>query len=77
MSNRPGFNKPRQSKTPKQRAEEAVGVLERRLTKLSTKRADMVAEREAIDTEINATEARLAYAKQNPDLSTPTTTEEN
>lgn len=64
----------RTPKTPQQRAEDAVGVLERRLTKLRVKHARASADLAGLDLEIGENERRLAYAKSNPDL--PTTTKE-
>jgi uncharacterized protein involved in exopolysaccharide biosynthesis len=70
----------RQTKTPAQRAQEAVDVLHRRLTKLRAKRQEATDQVEAYSQEIAETDGRLAYALQHPDLPTQpeqdTTTEE-
>lgn len=68
----------RQTKTPKQRAQEALGVAERRYNRA-------IAHRDRLEEELTAAEIELrealelrAYAKQHPALqsTTPTTTEE-
>lgn len=60
----------RQTKTPAQRAQEAVDVLQRRLTKLRGKARAAREESETHDREARETQARLDYALQNPDLPT-------
>jgi hypothetical protein len=60
----------RRTKTPAQRAQEAVDVLERRIARLGEKRAVAAAEVEALDEELEVNRERLAHAQQNPDLPT-------
>jgi len=68
----------RRTKTPAQRAQEAVDVLERRIARLVDKADAARRDVQAIDDEIAENERRLAYARSNPDLSTtPTAPEEN
>lgn len=62
--------RPRQVKTPAQRAQEAVGVLERRLVKLRAKNKDLDEQVKTVRTEIGEVEKRLAYARKHPDLPT-------
>jgi cell division protein FtsB len=62
----------RQTKTPKQRAEEALAVADRRVGKLTKQAAQRRTELEAIDRELAAERARRDHLKTHPDLQ-PTT----
>ena len=58
----------RQTKTPRQRAEEALAVAERHVKRLATKGTALRKELEAIDTEYDQAVARRDYLTQHPDL---------
>lgn len=70
----------RQTKTPRQRAEEAVGVEQRRVKKLKTQWTKAHDDAERLEAELATAETRLQYLRQHPDLkpnpgtTTPTTT---
>lgn len=59
---------PRKSKTPYQRAAETVKVLERRLERIRLSKDKLETQHRAIIAEEKATQARLDYARTNPDL---------
>jgi hypothetical protein len=59
---------PRNTKTPAQRAQETVAVLERRLTKIRTAKDVLERQVAGIKVEELAVSKRLDYAKANPDL---------
>lgn len=63
----------RQAKTPRQRAEEALAVAERHVTRLTKKVARTRADLEVLEDEWKAAQARRDHLKTHPDL-TPTTT---
>lgn len=65
---------PRQTRTPAQRAQDAIDVLERRIARLTEKRDAAHAEAQTYAADISANESRLAYARQHPDLPTTTPT---
>ena len=66
----------RQTKTPRQRAEEALGVAERRYRRAIATRNRLASDLADAETEVSeATELR-AYAKQHPALQNPTNTKE-
>jgi hypothetical protein len=68
-------NPPRQRKTPQQRAEETLATAQRIRDRLHKQARKARAELEALDRELAGAEARLDYAKKNPDLpKTPSTT---
>lgn len=58
----------RQRKTPRQRAEEALGVAQRRRDRLVTEALALKKKADAIDRELEEAEARLAYIQQDPAL---------
>lgn len=58
----------RQSKTPAQRAQEALDVEQRRLAKLTKLRDSAKAEYERLDADHQASLARRNYLLQHPDL---------
>ncbi len=58
----------RQPKTPKQRAQEALDVEERRVKRLSDKYDSLAEDLEAIDKERTAAIARRDHLKTHPDL---------
>lgn len=64
----------RQIKTPRQRAEDALGVAERRYTKAIAARNRLSKELEAAEAEVTEATALRAYAKQHPALHNPSTT---
>lgn len=59
---------PRQNKTPRQRAEEALGVAERRLAKAIKKRDAAKAAVSVAEREVTAAESRLRYVQADPAL---------
>lgn len=61
----------RQSKTPRQRAEEALGVTERLVDRLTKQRDKIAAELETTAAELEAATRRRDYLAQNPDLENP------
>ena len=63
----------RQQKTPRQRAEEALAVEERRVRKLDTKAKALRAELDAVERAQRAATARRDYLEKHPDLQQPTT----
>jgi hypothetical protein len=63
----------RQSKTPKQRAEEQLGVAERLVKKLASKKAHLQSDLAQVTAEHEAAVVRRDYLKNHPDLQ-PTTT---
>jgi hypothetical protein len=66
---------PRQRKTDRQRAEEALGVAQRKRDRLHKQARARRKELEAIDKELREAEQRLEYAKRDPALTqTPSTT---
>jgi glutamine synthetase type III len=65
----------RQTKTPQQRAQEALDVEVRRVARLTAKRKALKAELDAVDTERDQAIVRRDYLAQHPDLQqNPTTT---
>lgn len=60
----------RQSKTPRQRAEEALAVAQRAYDRLNTKAKDLRGELEAVEREQRAALARRDYLAKHPDLPT-------
>lgn len=64
-------SKPRQRKTPRQRAEETLGVAQRRVTTLDKQAKRLQDELEAVEHELADAKARLDYAKKDPALTTP------
>lgn len=58
----------RQRKTPAQRAEEALGVAQRRVDRLVKQTTDARADLEALEQELAEAEARLTYVKADPAL---------
>lgn len=67
----------RQTKTPRQRAEEQLAVAERAVERLTTKQDQLEAELRAVVHQVNAAVVRRDYLANHPDLHTPTTTKEN
>lgn len=66
----------RTRKTPRQRAEEALGVATRKVQTLTKKRADLIAQRSALDSELEEAKRRLEYVKKSPDLAEQTTVDD-
>lgn len=66
----------RQSKTPRQRAQEALAPEERRVKRLTDKRQALAAELDAVDAEHEQAVVRRDYLANHPDLgaTTPSTT---
>lgn len=62
----------RTPKTPRQRAEEALAVAERRVARLTKKVAHTRADLEVLEDEWKAAQARRDHLKQHPDLKPPT-----
>lgn len=60
----------RQKKTPRTRAEEALGVAGRKVKRLNDERAKHHAHVARLNDEIEAACQRLEYAQANPDLGT-------
>lgn len=58
----------RQSKTPKQRAEEALGVAERAVARLTSKVASLRAELVELEAEHSTAVTRRNYLANHPDL---------
>lgn len=58
----------RKAKTPGQRAQEALDVEERRVTKLTKQRDRLRTELDAVSAERDRAVVRRDYLKQNPDL---------
>lgn len=58
----------RQVKSPAQRAQETVDVLQRRIAKLRKQKADLEKQARDVNPEISAVQKRLDYALANPDL---------
>jgi multidrug efflux pump subunit AcrA (membrane-fusion protein) len=65
---------PRQTKTPRQRAEETLDAAKRRWKRASDAQLKAAAALRAADTELEEANARLDYAKQDPALATPANT---
>lgn len=65
----------RRIRTAKERAEEALGVAERRVKRLSDQRDKLQHELAAIERDLNAAHTRLNYAKADPALTPPPTEE--
>ncbi len=65
----------RQHKTPRQRAEEALAVEQRRVERLFAKREQLTAELTGLEDELHEARVRRDYLAQHPDLNstTPTT----
>lgn len=63
-------SRPRQTKTPRQRAEETLGVAQRRRDRLVTEAIRLKKKVDALDRELADAEARLTYAQQDPALGT-------
>lgn len=62
---------PRKRKTPRERAEQALAVVERRVKLLTSKHAEHKAALAVIDTELTAAIVRRDYLAQSPDLPQP------
>jgi hypothetical protein len=58
----------RQAKTPRQRAEEQLGVADRKVKKLQTARLRAAAELQAIESDLEDAVRRRDYLAQSPDL---------
>lgn len=56
------------NRTSAQKAQDEVDALQARLLKLQASEAEAAAKSEAYNVQINAVQARLDYAKMNPDL---------
>lgn len=65
---------PRRKKTARQRAEETLGIAERRVTKLQKQHQHAEAAARAIADELDEAQTRLAYARQDPALAEGSTT---
>lgn len=63
----------RQTKTPKQRAEEQLGIAERRLTKALARRNGLAQELAAAELELEEATAFRRYATNHPALKQSTT----
>lgn len=63
----------RQTKTPRQRAEETLAVAQRRHARLVTEAIRLKKKTDALDRELAEAEARLTYAQQDPALNNATT----
>lgn len=59
---------PRAVKTPQQRAQEAVDVLNRRLAKVMKAKADLERQARDLIPELDTVQKRLDYARASPDL---------
>lgn len=66
----------RQTKTPRQRAEEALGVAERRYARATAARDRLARDLAAAEAEVAEATQLSAYAKQHPALQNTTNTEE-
>lgn len=66
----------RTRKTPRQRAEEALGVATRKVQTLTKKRADLAKQQLAIHEELEEAKRRLEYVRKSPDLAEQTTIED-
>jgi len=64
----------RRTKTPRERAEEALGVEERRVERLEARRDALRAETEEVELEVAIATRRRDFLRQHPDLD-PATTE--
>lgn len=64
---------PRRHKTPRQRAEEALGVAQRRVDNLDKQRKRLQGQVNQIVSELEEAKARLDYAKKDPALAPATT----
>lgn len=62
---------PRQTKTPRQRAQEALDVATRHVSRLEVKKANLQIELAEIAKEYAAAEARRLYLSKHPDLGDP------
>ena len=58
----------RHSKTPAQRAQETVDILQRRLVKITTHRTALEKQAVVLASEMATVQARLTYAEASPDL---------
>ena len=58
----------RHSKTPAQRAQETVDILQRRQVKIAGQKGALEAQHKALVAELEAVTKRLDYAKASPDL---------
>lgn len=58
----------RKHKTPRQRAEEALGVAQRRVARLEAELYRLRLKHAPLEKELKAARARLEHAKANPDL---------
>lgn len=65
---------PRQHKTARQRAEEALGVAQRRVDRLTKEKARRQGDLNKVVTELEQAAQRLAYAKRDPALPEQPTT---
>lgn len=61
----------RQTKSPRQRAQEQLDVATRLVSRLETKKAQLQIELAGIEKEYAAAEARRLYLSQHPDLGDP------
>lgn len=64
---------PRQTKTPRQRAQEALDVAARVATRLGKQLDALTEERARVSAEHQAAVARRDYLKKHPDLAAPST----
>lgn len=62
----------RTPKTPRQRAEEALGIEDRRVTKLTKQRDHARTKYEALEHDLTASTARRDFLAKSPDLPQPT-----
>lgn len=62
---------PRQSKSHRQRAQEALDVATRQVIRLEKKATDLRTELAGVDRELRDAEARRLYLSQSPDLDDP------
>lgn len=62
---------PRQTKTPRQRAEEALAVAQRRVDSLDKQRKRLQGQVNQVVGDLEEAQARLAYVKQDPALNQP------
>ena len=67
----------RRPKTPAQRAQEQVDVLQRRLTKIGTQKIALEHQTDVLAREFDVTQKRLTYALANPDMPVKQPAKEN
>jgi hypothetical protein len=63
---------PRQRKTPQQRAQEALDVCTRKVSRLEVEASKLRAALATVETDLAAEETRRLYLTQHPDLTRPT-----